>query len=153
MPSIRICSPGYVLLLHPRIDQGERQFTFWFNAGPADERMARVEREALAHNEKPMALSFYPSGTGTLPGTGVTLSDDCVVLTAFKRAENGAGYVLSLFEPPGIARKTTVAIPALGIEKEIPLNPFEIKSLLLVPEKGSLVEVDLLERPAPAIRP
>ena len=131
----------------PRIDQGERQFTLWFNAGPADERLDRVEREALAHNERPMALSFYPAGTGALPGAGVTLSDGCVALTAFKRTENGTGYVLRLFEPTGTARKTTVAVPALGIEKEISLNPFEIKSLLLVPEKDSLVEVDLLERP------
>ena len=100
-----------------------------------------------------MALSFYPAGTGTLPGTGVTLSDTCVVLTAFKRAENGAGYVLRLFEPTGTARKATVTVPALGVEKEISLNPFEIKSLLLVPEKDSLVEVDLLERPLPGARP
>ena len=41
-----------------RIDQGERHFHFWFNAGPAAERVAHIDREALAHNEKPYALSF-----------------------------------------------------------------------------------------------
>ncbi|NLC55793.1 MAG: alpha-mannosidase, partial [Armatimonadetes bacterium] len=39
----------------PRIDQGERLFRFWINAGPAAARLAVVDREALAHNEKPFA--------------------------------------------------------------------------------------------------
>ncbi len=131
----------------PRIDQGERQFTFWINAGSVEDRMKRVEREALAHNEKPMTLSFYPPGIGAKPLPGIVLSDDAIVLTAFKGAESGDGCVIRLFEPTGKARSTTLTIPARGVEQSISLKAFEIKSLLLLPGETSLREVDLLERP------
>jgi alpha-mannosidase len=130
----------------PRIDQGERQFTFWINAGPVGERMTKVDREALVHNEKPMALSFYPAAIGQKPVSGITLSDDRVLLTAFKEAENGDGFILRLFEPTGTVRTTSLIIPALGMEQPIDMNPFEIKSFLLRPQAKLLQEVDLLER-------
>ncbi len=129
----------------PRIDQGERQFTFWLNAGTATTRLAHIEREALVRNEKPMALSFYPSGMGQTPAPGVALSDDVVVLTACKQAEQGGGVVFRLFEPTGAARDTILTIPARGIERHVSLAPFEIKSLLLRHDANDLQEVDLLE--------
>ena len=131
----------------PRIDQGERQFTFWINAGPVDERMRRVDREALARNEKPMALSFYPSGEGAPPPPGIALADNTTLLTTCKRAEEGDGYILRLFEPTGEPRNTTLIVPALNMEKSVALRPFEIKSLLLDPTRRTLCEVDLLEQP------
>ncbi|HHY48743.1 MAG TPA: alpha-mannosidase, partial [Alphaproteobacteria bacterium] len=66
----------------PRIDQGERQFTFWLNAGPGRERRQRVDREALAHNERPVALSFFPSGAGIPAQASVRLSDGVVQMAA-----------------------------------------------------------------------
>ncbi|NIA15886.1 MAG: alpha-mannosidase [Nitrospiraceae bacterium] len=131
----------------PRIDQGERQYTFWLNAGDCGHRMGKIDREALAHNERPMALSFYPSGAGEAPLPGVSFSDETVQLTAFKHAEKGETYILRLFEPTGSARTTTVSIPALGIEQEISLSAFEIRSFAVTPSSKVLVECDLLERP------
>lgn len=136
----------------PRIDQGERLFTFWLNAGPAGERLEQVEREALVRNEKPMALSFYPAGLGEIPAPGITLSDTCVVMTAFKQAEQGNGFILRLFEPTGTARTTTVSIPVLNLEETVALNAYEIKSLRLSSDGKRLQEVDLLERPVKADR-
>ncbi len=133
--------------LTPRIDQGERQYTFWLNAGGREDRMAKIDREALAHNERPMILSFYPSGAGETPLPGVTLSDDTVQLTTFKRAEKGNTYIVRLFEPTGTPRTTTLRIPALGIEHDISLDAFEIKSFAVTPPSNLLVECDLLERP------
>ena len=46
-----------------------------------------IDREALALNEKPFVLSFFPSGNGVLPENALTLSDTTVLLTAFKKAE------------------------------------------------------------------
>ena len=51
----------------PRIDQGERLFVFHLNAGPAAERLAQVDREALAYNEAPLPLSFLPVRKRTNP--------------------------------------------------------------------------------------
>ena len=73
----------------PRQEQGERLYRFWLNAGQVRRRLDAVDREALAHNEKPFALSFNPSGAGRKPKTGVTLSDAVVQVMAVKPACKG----------------------------------------------------------------
>ncbi len=130
----------------PRIDIGERQYRFWFQGGPREERLGRVDREALAHNERPFALSFCPSGHGAPLTTSVILSDDVVQMTAFKKAAASSDYIIRLFEPTGQARKTMVAIPPLGIEQEIALGAFEVKTLRVDAAGKKLVLVDLVER-------
>ncbi len=131
----------------PRIDQGERQFTFWFNAGALEERLNAIDREALARNEKPMALSFYPSGLGDFPAPGVELSDKTTLLTALKRDENNRGYVLRLFEPTGRPRNVEVRLQSPSIRQRLSLKPYEIKSLLLADGADVFIETDLQERP------
>lgn len=120
----------------PRIDQGERLFTFWLNAGPAGERLAAIDREALAKNEKPVALSFCPSGQGKKPAASARLSDSTVLLTAFRRAEKGEAVTARLFEPTGQARRTTLDVPALGLKARLSFTPFEIKTVRLDRRRG-----------------
>ena len=129
----------------PRIDQGERLYHFWINGGPVAERLASIDREALARNEKPFALSFFPHGGGTLPQSGIVLSDDVVQVTAFKQAEDGQGYILRLFEPTGHPRATTVLIPALDLTVDVALGAFEIKTLHLDPQAKTMLEADMME--------
>jgi len=131
----------------PRIDQGERQFRFWLNAGPMTQRLDAVDREALVCNEKPFLLSFYPSGAGKSTVPGVLLSDDVTQLVAFKKAERSGHYILRLFEPAGVARSTTLRIPALGFEAVVKLGAFEVKTFRLDPDTRKWEETDLLERP------
>ena len=50
--------------LHPRIDQGERLSASGSTAARRGHRLAAIDREALVQNEKPIALSFFPSGQG-----------------------------------------------------------------------------------------
>nr|WP_290439074.1 glycoside hydrolase family 38 C-terminal domain-containing protein [Paenibacillus sp. GP183] len=128
-----------------RIDQGERLYRFWFNAGKTSERMEFIDREALSLNEKPFVLSFFPSGSGALPENALTLSDSTVLLTAFKRAELSNDYIIRLFEPTGTARETTLTIPALGIKQEIKLGKFEIKTLRLDVAAKKIKEASLME--------
>jgi alpha-mannosidase len=130
----------------PRIDQGEREFSFWFNAGSLKECLESVDREALVYNEKPFALSFFPSGMGQKPLPLVTLSDKAIQMTAFKKSENSQGYILRLFEPTGAQRTTKVNIPSIPLEKEVTLQKFEIKTFKISKDKKELVEVDLLEK-------
>ena len=131
----------------PRIDQGERQYLFWFQGGPKAERFDAIERESLAHNEQPMVISFFPSGAGEMPAPGAKLDDNVVQMPVFKRSEDGEGYIVRLFEPTGVARSTTLSIPALGIQQEVSLTPFELKTFWVDPESKRLTEADLLERP------
>jgi len=137
----------------PRIDQGERIFRFWINAGPKGDRLTRIDREALVHNEKPFALSVFPSGDGSLPARGVVLSDRAVQVLAVKKAERGKDLIVRLFEPTGRKRSTTITMPFLETKARVALGPFEIKTLRVNLRTGGVSHVDLLERPLKEIKP
>ncbi len=130
-----------------RIDQGERLYRCWLNAGPAAERLARLDREALAHNQAPMALSFFPSGQGTPPLPLVRVLDDVTQVTAIKAAETGRELVIRLFEPTGTPRQTTIEVPPIGVVGPVSLGAFEIKTLRIDLGGLQVVETDLLETP------
>jgi len=115
----------------PRIDQGERHYRFRMTGGGVQERKAHIDREALAHNEVPFALSFSPPGEGEMPKPMVTLGDDAVQMTACKKAVGQEAFIIRLFEPTGTPRSTTLAIPFLEIETEVTLGAFEVKTLLV----------------------
>lgn len=129
----------------PRIDQGERQYTFWLNAGPLEERRSLIDREADACNERPYALSFFPSGDGEKRDSFIQLEEGTVQLSAFKKEERGEGYILRLFEPTGQAQTTYIAIPSLGIRQEVRLNGFEIRTFRLDGSAGTLEVARLCE--------
>ncbi|MEW5901032.1 MAG: glycoside hydrolase family 38 C-terminal domain-containing protein, partial [Acidobacteriota bacterium] len=131
----------------PRIDQGERVFRFWINGGSRSSRLTAVDREALAKNEKPFLLSFYPSGRGKRPQPFVLLSDEAAEIAALKRAEDGSDLIIRIFEPTGKKRTTTLSLPWASVKKNIVLRPFELKTLALSPKTRRFREVDLLERP------
>ncbi len=134
----------------PRIDQGERLFRFWINGGPHAARMGQIDREALTHNETPVALSFFPSSHGAIPAPFAVLHDEVVQLTACKQAELSGDFIFRLFEPTGTPRETVLELPANGRSYPIVLGAFEIKTLRLQLETGDMSEVDLLERPSQA---
>ncbi|NBD26571.1 glycoside hydrolase family 38 N-terminal domain-containing protein [Paenibacillus glycinis] len=129
----------------PRIDQGEREFRFWLNAGTARERLARVDREATQLGEAPYALSFFPSGRGARALPLIELKDDAVQLGAFKAMEQGDDYLLRLYEPTGIARETEVCLPALGMASRVSLRPFEVKTYRVSPSGRTMEETTLME--------
>ncbi|MBP3962051.1 glycoside hydrolase family 38 C-terminal domain-containing protein [Paenibacillus lignilyticus] len=129
----------------PRIDQGEREFTYWLNGGAADERLNAIDREAVQRNETPYALSFFPSGRGEKVKPLVILKDEVVQLGAFKQMERSDDYVLRLFEPTGSARETEVDIPMLGISCAVALAPFEVKTFRVSVREGTISEAPLME--------
>jgi alpha-mannosidase len=129
-----------------RIDQGERRYRFRFEGGAASERLEAVDREALAFNEKPYALTYFPPGKGKAAQPLARLSDSTVLMTAFKRAEREAdAYIVRLFEPTGQARRTVLELPLLGIRHDVALQPFEIKTLKVVPAARTIEECPLME--------
>jgi len=136
----------------PRIDQGERSFRFWLNGGPVDDRLSQVDREALLHNERPIALTCYPSGEGSRPKAGVRLSDAVVQVTAFKQAEEGEELIIRLFEPTGRPRTTTLSLPFVPASTRVRLAAFEIKTLRFDRRTKRFTAVDLLEEPLPKQR-
>lgn len=129
-----------------RIDQGQRVFNFWFNGGTVKKRREVIDRESLAKNEKPLALSFYPSGQGKQVKPFALLSDDVIQITTIKKAQKGDDYIIRLFEPTGKARTTVLLLPQLKKKIKLSLGGFEIKTLRINAKTGKYLETDLLER-------
>lgn len=140
-----------------RIDQGERRYRFWFDGGSMSEQLEKIDREALALNEKPYALSYFPSGQGDEVLPFVRLRDQAVQITAIKPLQSSSSersegvpsergrFVIRLFEPTGEDRKTILELPLLQIKQEVAFSPFEIKTLCLDVEKKQLKEIPLME--------
>ncbi len=140
----RLMPPGR---FSPRIDQGERCFSIWINGGRRAPRMSHVDREALSKNERPMALSFFPPGAGRQLKPFVVLDDDCVQISALKKAEDSDSLVLRLFEPTGRKRRTKVHLPFANMVKSVDLNKFEIKTFKINCRGKTWIETDLMEQP------
>jgi alpha-mannosidase len=129
-----------------RMDQGEQIFHFWFNGGPAAQRLKRIDREALVRNEKPFALPFFPSGAGKKAKPLVLLSDDVIQLSAVKKAEDNSNLVIRLFEPTGRKRTSVMTIPSARIRKKITLAGFEVKTFRINMRKRTVLEADCMGR-------
>jgi len=129
----------------PRIDQGERTFHFWINGGHLKERLEQIDREALARNEKPFILSYFPPGKGKRAKQAVVLSDKASQITALKKSEKGNDLIIRLFEPTGKKRTTVLSLPFAEAKTKITLKGFEIKTLRFNPKTRKFQETDLLE--------
>lgn len=139
-------SPCYRELRHyPRMEQGERVFHFRIDAGKAAELIPVLDRDAQAYNEEPYIFMFTPSGNGEKTGPMLTISNPSVLVSAFKRAENGEGYTLRVYECAGKESSAVIDIPALSIHEEIALNPFELRTLHLDEKNHTLCTADILD--------
>jgi len=129
----------------PHIDQGERLFRFWFKGGVASERLSEVEREAQIHNEKPFALSYYPHGAGMTPPPAVLLESRTVQMHAFKKAEDGEGFILRLHAATSQDEVVRIRIPSVGIAETLVIPGEAIRTYRLRLEPPSLVETGVCE--------
>ncbi len=111
----------------PYIEQGERDFRFFFEIGAPEKLLETAPRAAQHFNMAPMVLSFYPTGIGTLPTTPIQLDgSETVQITAVKHAEVGDDVIIRLFNPTEHADSATLSFR--GMEKKVEFAPFEIKT-------------------------
>jgi alpha-mannosidase len=132
----------------PRQDTGERTFRFWLAGGPAAARLEKIGREALAHNETPYVLAYFPPGGGKKALPGVVVDGAAVEVTAFKKSEDGNDVVVRLFEPTGKARAAVVKLPAFGAGARVKarLKGHELRTFRYNRRTRAFAETDLLER-------
>jgi len=126
----------------PRMEQGMRTFSFKICAGGSG-ILEDMDNRALVFNEKPYALAFCPSGAGEKPGAFYEIDNPAVVVSAFKKAADGDGYILRLYETTGHAQSASVRVPALGIDAKVRLEGQEVRTWRL--RQGALADTDLLE--------
>ena len=67
------------------------------------------------------------------------------VLLAWKKAENGEGYTLRLYESTGKDTAAVVALQFAGVTCPVSLKGFEIKTLHYDEQTKQLTEADLLD--------
>ncbi|MFI6262517.1 alpha-mannosidase [Micromonospora sp. NPDC051006] len=136
------------------MDQGVQRFTYRLLPHAGDWRAAGTVRVAAELDQRPVALlESYHAGPLPQQRSFVAVSDaDNVVITVVKRAEDGADdYVVRGYETAGAAAEATIDLPFLGRTLTAAFGPHEIKTLLVPGDPTrSVVETDLLERPAPA---
>ncbi len=82
------------------IDQGEHQFRYALYPFPGSWRNGKVVAEARAFNVAPLVLPGRPKKP---LDTMFSVNKPGVVITAFKRAEDGKGYVVRMYEAHGLA--------------------------------------------------
>ncbi len=110
----------------PYIDQGERLYNFKITAGNYSEITSDTGKNALAFNEKPSVLSFYPCGEGKRPLPGVVICGKGIEMTALKYAEKeDNAYIMRLFNPSNDDVETGINLPALNIEKRVIIPAFQ----------------------------
>jgi alpha-mannosidase len=131
----------------PRIDQGERTFRFWLNAGPGEDRLSRVDREAQLHNEVPPVLSYFPDGGGRGPKPFVKLAGDRVLISALRRLDYNRGYLLRLFEPTGRNAAVTLRFPMSQLVRLVRLAPWQFRTFVLNQTLTTFRESDPLGQP------
>lgn len=112
----------------PYIEQGERDFSFSFSVGGCDDIKPFAARKAQHFNMKPMALSFYPTGIGTIPSSPLKLLDTSVItINAFKKADNGDGYIIRLFNPTN--KNQSCSLKFYDSEITLEFGCYEIKTI------------------------
>ena len=132
-------------------------YSISIDAGRAEGPPAAVWREALTFHAPAWAEAVAPSGSegGQLPPSGSLLrvEPEALVVSALKRAEDGDGLVLRVYNPTPQARRARLEFPLLAPEKvvlatleerpqrplelgdrgvEVELRPWEIITLKLV---------------------
>lgn len=124
------------------MDQGERVYNFKVDFGKTEDLKKRVPAEAAVFNQEPFALSFFPSGKGTVPVKGFEIQGENVELAALKKAEKKDCCIARLFNSS--SQPNTAAVTDFyGNRTEITFAPFE--ALTMKSSKEELRVCDMME--------
>ena len=124
-------------------DQGEQFFCYTLSA---DTRVPSVVRRAdLLNMPLELLLDTHHEGPLAARYEGASISQDNIILSAVKQAEDGNGYVLRFRETAGRAASAEVLLPFLPAKISVSLGPQEIKTLRVIPETGSAEEISITE--------
>ncbi len=122
-----------------RMEQGENNFSFRVVLG---EEAEKSNKYAVEFNEEYVALNHYPAGVGKIPQSPFEILGDGVSMSAFKRANDGDGYIVRLHNNSEKTVKIKLALKS-GVSREISFGKYEIKTYRL--RENELVECGILE--------
>lgn len=117
-----------------RIDQGEHNYSFKITVCQVND----LERLATEFNQKPVAVNAFPDGKGENSQGFVEVSNSNVVLTAMKKSQQTAGYVLRFVNNSAELAINTIRILETSITLEF--GKYEVKTLIY--NDGELKEAE-----------
>lgn len=129
------------------MDQGIQEFKYALVPHEGDWRDVNAVKCAFELNVPPVhIIETYHKGALPQQFESIRISADNIVATAFKRSEDGDGYVLRCYETVGRSAETEFEIPYLGRKWSARLGACEIKTFW-IPETsaGDVKEVNLME--------
>lgn len=126
------------------MDQGERIFELALIGGKTEVIQENTPRQAMHFNEKPMALSFYPTNDECHLGCPLTILGDKVEVNALKKSDDKVGYIIRMFNPFNRCAEVKVVSELFNIKENINFTPYEIKTFRISDSK--LTENDLMEK-------
>lgn len=126
----------------PRMGIGRYHYSFLICPEKPGEPLYKLTQRAQAFNEKPEAVSCFPAGYRRAPFVRPVLSGQ-VLLSAFKKSEDGHGWILRIYEPEGNAAEFSVQIGSNEVAGC--LSPFEVRTYRY--DQHSFEECNLLEQP------
>ncbi|MBQ1947085.1 MAG: alpha-mannosidase [Clostridia bacterium] len=118
---------------HDHIDMGEREFEYRLTTN-----MANIDAEAEIYNQRPYALSFFPSGLGEKKEDGFRVDNKNITLSALRHSEHGV--IVRLFNTQDA--ETAATVSAWGKTYNLSFTPYEVKTLLY--KNGNLEESEMI---------
>ena len=129
------------------IDMGEVEFRYTLRPFVNEDFRSLLSKDAATLNAPPLVSleSGHAGGSSPLESNyqGIYLSQPNVQVNVFKRAEEGHGWIIRLFETSGIQTEFRVELPLLNIAWEVEIGKHEVKTFRI--DDGKVREVDLLE--------
>lgn len=132
---------------HRYQDIGIREFAFRLVPHQGTWQHADLPRLAWELNCPPFCVNEY-AHAGTLPAAWIGLNAEPgnILLSVLKRAEEESGFIVRGYETIGRATGAKITLPSLGIEWRASFGAYEIRTWRVEVERGSVEDVNLLER-------
>lgn len=129
------------------MDQGIQEFNYTLAPHAGSWQDAGIVKKAYELNVPPVSIvETYHRGSLPQSFDGIRISADSIVATAFKRAEDGQGYVLRCYETSGRQTETAIEIPSLDREWKAVFGKCEIMTFYIPDERAQSVrELNFIE--------
>ena len=123
-------------------EQGEQKFKLAIKGNCEDvSELYKLSETMLS--PLPTILGTYHKGKLSSVGSAINVSAENVVITAFKGAEDGKGYIIHAHEIAGKNADCEIKLDPLGVNINARFGPQEIKVFRVF--EGEVTETDLLE--------
>lgn len=123
------------------IDTDENEFTYTIESYKG---VAETVRSAQSlNNPFQVVMETFHKGTLKTSDTGIKVEQKNIIVTAFKKSEDGDGYILRAYECDGVKTQSKIQVDLIKASINTEFLPYEIKTFRIVGD--TVVECDLIE--------